>query len=81
MEVYIPNVEEESRGGDSSLNTHIEQDLFFRVERAGDSLAPRLISNSTSNIAECFMNIQCKFDGGKFYSQIQRGSFQHVVQA
>ena len=80
MEVYIHNVEEESRGGDSSLNTHIEQDLFFRVQRAGDrlvSLAPQLISNSTSNIAECFMNIRCKFDGGKFYNQIQRGSFQH----
>ena len=24
-----------------------------------------------------FMNIRCKFDGGKFYNCIQRGSFQH----
>ena len=40
-------------------------------------MAPQLISNSTSNVAESFMNIRCKFDGGKFYNRIQRGSFQH----
>lgn len=40
-------------------------------------MAPQLISNSTSNIAESFMNIRCKFDGGKFFNRIQRGSFQH----
>ena len=28
-------------------------------------------------MAESFMNIRCKFDGGKFYNRIQRGSFQH----
>lgn len=41
------------------------------------STAPALISNATSNLAECFMGIRCKFDGGKVYYRIQRGSFQH----
>ena len=41
------------------------------------SRAPALITNGTSNLAECFMGIRCKFDGGKVYNRIQRGSFQH----
>ena len=58
----------------------IPDDLFFKVKRASDRLvsnAAALISNSTSNLAECFMSIRCKFDGGKVYNRVQRGSFQH----
>ena len=73
--------EDEARGGDISVNRHnIPEDLFFRIQRAGDrlvSMAPQLITNATTNLAECFMNIRCKFDGGKFYNHVQRGSFQH----
>ena len=80
-EVQIHNEEDESRGNNPSCNHRdISDDLFFRIQRAGDrlvSMAPQLISNSTSNMAESFMNIRCKFDGGKFYNRIQRGSFQH----
>ena len=80
-EVRIHNEEDEAREGDSTVEfASIPDDLLFRVARAGDRLvssAPQLISNSTSNLAECFMNIRCKFDGGKFFNRIQSGSFQH----
>ena len=80
-EVRMHNEEEEAREGDNTMDhTAIPEDLLFQVSRAGDrmvSMAPQLISNTTSNLAECFMNIQCKFDGGKFFNRIQRGSFQH----
>ena len=73
--------EDEARGGDNSVSIKtIPYDLFFRIQRAGDrivSIASQLVSNQTTNLAECFMNIRCKFDGGKFYNRVQRGSFQH----
>ena len=73
--------EDEARGGDMSINRkNIPDYLFFRVQRAGDrlvSIAPQLVTNTTTNLAECYMNIRCKFDGGKFYNRIQRGAFQH----
>lgn len=75
------SVEEEAREGDNTTNlSEIPDDLYFRVQRAGDRLvstASSLITNSTSNLAECFMGIRCKFDGGKVFNRIQRGSFQH----
>ena len=77
-DILIHNEEDEARGANTSYSH--KNDLFFRIQRAGDrlvSMAPQLISNSTSNVAEAFMNIRCKFDGGKFYNRIQRGSFQH----
>lgn len=77
----IFSVEEEAREGDNTVNrSEIPDDLYFRIQRAGDGLvsnASSLITNSTSNVAECFMSIRCKFDGGKVYNRIQRGSFQH----
>lgn len=60
--------------------TPVPDDLYFRIQRAGDRLvsnASSLIENSTSNLAECFMGIRCKFDGGKVINRIQRGSFQY----
>ena len=81
QEVQAHNEEDEARGANSTYDRkNIPDDLFFRIQRAGDrlvSMAPQLISNSTSNVADSFMNIRCKFDGGKFYNRIQRGSFQH----
>ena len=75
------NAEEEAREGDDSTNlVELPDDLYFRIQRAGDRLvsnAASLINNSTSNLAECFMGIRCKFDGGKVFNRIQRGSFQH----
>jgi hypothetical protein len=40
-------------------------------------LAPQLISNETSNLAEIYMSIRCCFDGGKQYNCIQSGAFQY----
>ena len=80
-EVQIHNEEDKSRGNNPSCNHRdISDDLFYRIQRAGDrlvSMAPQLIPNSTSNMAESFTNIRCKFDGGKFYNRIQRVFFQH----
>ena len=73
-EAALHNEEEEARcpGDDISLNrSALPDDLYFRIQRACDrlvSLAPQLISNSTSNAAECLMNIRCKFDGGKYFN-------------
>ena len=65
-------IEDEARGGDNSVNrSEIPDELFFMIQRAGDRLvssAPALVTNATSNLAECFMGIRCKFDGGKVYS-------------
>ena len=35
------------------------------------------MSNATSNLADCFTGIRCKFNSGKVYNRLQRGSFQH----
>ena len=85
QELETHNEEDEVRGANVSHEDQrksIPDDLFFRIQRAGDrlvSMAPQLISNSTSNVAESFMNIRCKFDGGKYFNRIQRGSFQHCT--
>ena len=80
-EVHMHNEDEEAREGDNTIDhTAIPKDLLFQESRADDrlvSMAPQLISNATSNLAECFMNIRCKFDGGKFFNRVQGGSFQH----
>jgi hypothetical protein len=73
--------EDEAGGGDNSVSIQtLPDDLFFRIQRAGDrivNIASQLVTNQTTNLAECYMNIRCKFDGGKFYNRVQRGSFQH----
>ena len=38
--------------------------------------AHQLIGNFTTNMAEGWMNIRCKFDGGKLYNRSQSGSFE-----
>ena len=44
-------------------------------------LAPQLIKNLTSNLAECYMGLRTICDGGKQYNRIQSGSFEHRCQA
>jgi len=64
-----------------SVNLHdLPPNLFFEIDRAGDRLvskAAQLISNSTTNLSECYMSIRAKMDGGKQVNRIQSGSFQH----
>lgn len=39
--------------------------------------APQLIGNLTTNLAEAWMHIRCKFDGGKVINRSQSGSWQY----
>ena len=86
LEIYRENdlhlEEDEARGGDCSIKRHnIPPDgLYFSIQIAGDrlvSMAPQLITNTTTNLAECYINIRCKFYERKFCNRVQRGSFQH----
>ena len=43
--------------------------------------ASSLIENCTSNLAECFMSVRAKMDGGKMFNRIQSGSFEHRCTA
>ena len=73
-----------ARGGLPSTISNLPHGLFNAVSRCCDrivSLAPQLIANQTSNIAECYMSIRCLFDGGKYFNRVQRGSFQHRCNA
>jgi len=56
----------------SQLLMHDIQILVGRLV----SKAKQLIQNSTTNLAENWMQIRCKFDGGKVVNRIQSGSFQ-----
>ena len=50
------------------------------VLKKGDrivSLAAQLVTNKTSNMAETYMSINAKFNGGKQVNRIQRGSFEN----
>ncbi len=38
--------------------------------------APQLIGNFTTNLAEGWMNIRCKYDGGKVINRSQSGSWE-----
>ena len=69
--------EHESRQGEPSQNiTEVPNDLLFKILRAGDrlvALAPQLITNRSSNLAECFMSMRAKFDGGNSTIEFKRG--------
>jgi len=78
------NEEDEARGSDNSLITKMYPQIYsFKLKglmtRRLVSLAPQLISNSTSNLAEGFMNIRCKFDGGKLYKEYSEVHFNTVL--
>ena len=50
------------------------KDIFFYLNRLSEK-SDRLIGNFTSNLAESWMHIRCKFDGGKVANKCFRGSF------
>ena len=71
-------VDDARRGTTDRLNS-LPDGLFAKVMACGDrlvALAPKLITNQTSNLAEYYMSIRCCFDGGKQYNRIQKGSFE-----
>ena len=74
-----PNAEEMDDARRGSRLCSVPEALFAKVMACGDRLvmlAPKLITNQTSNLAECYMSIRCCFDGGKQYNRVQRGSFE-----
>lgn len=58
----------------SSLNPKIIKDVGIILDRVAKK-APKLIGNFTTNLAECWMHIRSKFDGGKFFNHCLRGSW------
>ncbi len=54
------------------LQHDIQVVLARLVAKAG-----QLIGNETTNLAECWMHIRCKFDGGKVINRSQSGSWEH----
>ncbi len=72
--------EEAARTGHNAPLSRLPDGLFRKVLACGDrlvTLAPQLISNLTSNLAECYMAVRSNCDGGKQYNRIQGGSFEH----
>ena len=71
--------EETSRkGGESPLQ--VSPKLLHDVQLLVSRLAAKsrqLIGNHTTNLAEAWMHIRCKFDGGKVINRSQSGSWQH----
>ncbi|XP_071148268.1 uncharacterized protein [Mytilus edulis] len=70
--------QEESRLGTtiqySNVEQHIIKDVLTLLNRIAEK-SDRLISNSTTNLAESWMHIRTKFDGGKVYNLCNRGSW------
>ena len=66
------------RGGTSASNVDPKMmaDIQILVGRL-IAKAGQLIGNFTTNLAECWMHMRMKFDGGKVINQSQSGSFQH----
>ena len=58
----------------SSLNPKILKDVGIILSKVAQK-APRLIGNYTINLAECWMHIRSKFDGGKVFNHCLRGSW------
>ena len=50
------------------------KDIFFLLNRLSEK-SHRLLGNFTSNLAESWMNVRCKFDGGKMFNKCFKGSF------
>ena len=58
----------------SCSNSKLLNDIAVILNRVA-AKSDRLIGNYTTNLAECWMNIRTKFDGGKMYNHCQRGSW------
>ena len=58
---------------------HLPMGLIEKVKASGDRLvamSSELITNQTSNLAECYMGVRVLYDGGKHFNRVQSGSFQ-----
>ncbi len=72
------SVEEDATTG-GTQKTKINDALLYDIQRVVSRLAskaPQLIENFTTNLAEGWMNIRCKYDGGKVINRSQAGSWE-----
>ena len=58
------------------LDDKLMHDIQMLVARLVEK-APQLLGNFTTNLAESWMHIRCKFDGGKVINRSQSGSWQY----
>ena len=64
------------------MPTQIDLHLYHDVQVALSSLVGKveqLLGNCTTNLAESWMHIRTKFDGGKVINQSQSGSWEHCL--
>ena len=64
--------------GQLPLSADLHQDILAILERMAKK-ANRLLGNFTTNLAECWMCVRCKFDGGKNVFRCRRGSWNARV--
>lgn len=60
----------------TEINPQLMHDIQVLVSRLVGK-AHQLIKNFTTNLAENWMQIRCKFDGGKVINRSQSGSWEH----
>ena len=73
-----PDIEQDVRQG-GLTPTEVNPKLYHDVQTALSRLvgkAAQLIGNCTTNLAECWMHIRAKFDGGKVINRSQSGSWE-----
>ena len=74
------NVEDDARTGENSP-IEVDNKLLFDIQKCVSRVvakAPQLIGNHTTNLAETWMNVRCKCDGGKFVNRSQSGSWEYA---
>lgn len=73
-----PTIEQDAREGEKNpteMNPKMLHDI--RVLSRLVEKAPQLLCNATTNLAECWMHIRAKFDGGKVINRSQSGSWEY----
>ena len=74
-----PETEREARRG-GLTPTKVNEKMLYDIQAVLSRLvgkASQLLGNNTTNLAECWMHIRTKFDGGKVINRSQSGSFTH----
>ena len=74
-----PTTERNCRQGGQTpteINPKMMHDIQVLLSRLV-AKARQLLGNATTNLAECWMHIRSKFDGGKVINRSQSGSWEH----
>ena len=69
-----PDIEPDTPHSASDLDPDLLKDMYIILNRMAEK-SDRLIGNFTSNLAESWMHIRCKFDGGKFINKCFKAGF------